>query len=97
MKRIIIIAAIALTPVAANAGGNHDHKSSLFPHGILGNKGHQSSLFPHGILGNKGHRSSLFPHGILADGRDKRKHRSQQIMNHGLGGCTPNFSTGGCL
>ncbi len=22
---------------------------------------------------------------------------SQQILNHGAGGCTPNFSTGGCL
>ena len=24
-------------------------------------------------------------------------HRQQQILNHGAGGCTPNFSTGGCL
>ena len=23
--------------------------------------------------------------------------RRQQILNHGAGGCTPNFATGGCL
>jgi hypothetical protein len=26
--------------------------------------------------------------------RDKRQ---KQILNHGAGGCTPNFATGGCL
>lgn len=24
-------------------------------------------------------------------------HRTMQMRNHGYGGCTPNFSTGGCL
>ena len=27
----------------------------------------------------------------------RREQRRSQIMNHGMGGCTPNFSTGGCL
>ena len=27
----------------------------------------------------------------------RQERASQQILNHGAGGCTPNFSTGGCL
>ena len=36
---------------------------------------------------------------IQYDSREEYiKNRNQdQIMNHGSGGCTPNFSTGGCL
>ena len=30
-------------------------------------------------------------------GAPQQTHQQRQIMNHGAGGCTPNFSTGGCL
>jgi len=31
------------------------------------------------------------------DERIRQNRTQQQIMNHGAGGCTPNFATGGCL
>lgn len=27
----------------------------------------------------------------------QQEHINRQILNHGMGGCTPDFSTGGCL
>lgn len=32
-----------------------------------------------------------------SDPEYRRRHDQNMIRNHGMGGCTPNFSTGGCL
>ena len=36
-------------------------------------------------------------HAMESANRSHSVHHHQQILNHGAGGCTPNFSTGGCL
>ena len=40
---------------------------------------------------------TLGPASYEPTGQPGRHEREQQQMQHGAGGCTPNFSTGGCL
>lgn len=48
-------------------------------------------------LSNRGARTNGINNDYSTQQMINQDRRQKQILNHGAGGCTPNFATGGCL
>lgn len=100
MKNILIILVIMFATtgyVSAHSGrtdGSGGHNCSAKSK----RKGLCSGYHYHSRVDQKQEAPLTHDHSFQQmDESKKQQHRQQQVLNHGAGGCTPNFSTGGCL